>query len=704
MIPQSIQRRVTAERICVLTFDRPGSGANYFDPATVDQFGRELDFITSEPSLRGLVIAGAKPAVFIAGADLHFFAGRRPDSELRDYLEMGQSRIQRLANLPIPVVAAIHGACLGGGYELCLACGLRLASNARATKIGLPETTLGLLPAWGGTTRLPRLIGLEPALDLILTGKALDASHALAAGLVDELVAPEQLVETACQRILSGEFRKREHVPKPTPSPEAVRQIAQSRREAIERKTWGHNAAALKALEVAVAAVEGSLETSFARERDAFMELVRTESTQNRLRYFFLQDRARKTGRERAPLPPIKNLAVIGAGTMGSGIAFWASSRGLSVALGDVNEVARARGLARVAQLYDDGLRHGTFSAEEARAGRERVTAESDDAAVAGAELAIEAVVEDLAVKQNVFAHLDDVVPATALLATNTSALSVSEIAARTRRPERVVGLHFFNPVHRMPLVEVIAGRNTVPATLQRACRFVLQLGKLPVLVKDSPGFIVNRVLMPYLLEAVRLLAGGAPCEMIDEAMLDFGMAMGPLRVLDEIGLDVVLHIAETLERHVGQRAAPPAALRRLCEAGRLGRKTGAGLYRYDAGPGSTPVAAPEADVGISDTESRPAARLSREELQQRMLLLMVNEAARCLEEAVVAEPDDIDFALMAGAGFGTFRGGPLRYADSVGAGRLVDDLESLAEREGGRFAPCARLRAAAAHRQRFYA
>ncbi len=703
MAPQSIQRRVTGERICVLTFDRPGSKANYFDPATLEQFRRELDYVTSETSLRGLVIASAKPAIFIVGADLRFFAGKHSESELRGYLELGQSQILRLEDLPMPTVAAIHGACLGGGYELCLACSLRIASNARATRIGLPETTLGLLPAWGGTARLPRLIGLEAAMDLILAGKVLGASQALAARLVDELVTPERLLEAACQKILSGQATRTGHVPKPAPSLEALRQFAQSRREAVMRKTRGHNAAALKALDVAIAGVKGPPESSFAREREAFMKLVQAEPTQNRLRYFFLQERAKQTDGAPAALPPIKKLAIIGAGTMGASIAFWASSRGLSVALGDANAAAMARGMARVAQLYDEGARHGTFSAEEALAGKARVTAGNADTVLAAAELAIEAVVEDLAVKQSIFGHLDEVVPVTALLATNTSALSVSDIAAGTRRPERVVGLHFFNPVHRMPLVEVIAGRETAPATVQRARRFVLQLGKLPVLAKDSPGFIVNRVLMPYLLEAVRLVAGGARCEMIDGAMLDFGMAMGPLRVMDEIGLDVTLHIAEILLRHFGERNEPPAALRQLCSAGRLGRKTGVGFYRHDTGAGSGPVAALGVDPDLSITTGKQASSLSRDELQERMLLLMVNEAARCLEEAVVAEPDDIDFALMAGAGFGTFRGGPLRYADSVGAARLVENLESLAEREGGRFAPCARLRAAAAHRQRFY-
>jgi 3-hydroxyacyl-CoA dehydrogenase/enoyl-CoA hydratase/3-hydroxybutyryl-CoA epimerase len=693
---------VTKERICVLTFNRPGSAANFLDRPTLDEFRSELDFIARDSSLRGLVITSAKPSIFLAGADLAFFAGQRREEDLRAYLELGQTAINHLATLPIPKVAAIHGACLGGGYEVCLACNGRIASAARATKIGLPETTLGLLPAWGGTTRLPRLIGLKAALDLILTGKTLTAEQALAAGLVDKVVSPEKLEETARQRILSNQVRPARSADKPLLTTVPLEPIAQSQRDIILRKTRGHNSAMLKALDVAAASMD-SIDASLARERDAFMELIQSEPTQNRLRLFFLREHAKKADKNAAALPAIKRIGVLGAGTMGAGIAYWTSSRGLTVSLRDVDDAATTRGCERVTELYAEGARRGLFTPEEARAGRERITPETTDAAFAGADLIVEAVVESLEAKSEVFRRLDEIAAPTAILASNTSALSISEIAAATRRPERVLGLHFFNPVPQMSLVEIVAGRETDAVVLERARRFVQQIGKLPVLVKDSPGFVVNRVLMPYLMEAVRLLTTSASREEIDEAMLDFGMAMGPLRVIDEVGIDVTLHIVETLERHFGERDRPPQVLRDMLQAGRFGRKKGSGFFLYGAARPDAPKSAGSQLAPKLTVTDDSAAVLSRSALQERMVLLMINEAARCVEETVVSEPADLDLAMMEGAGFGPFLGGPLRYADTVGTQALVASMDSLAQHEGARFAPCDLLRGFARRGVRFY-
>jgi 3-hydroxyacyl-CoA dehydrogenase/enoyl-CoA hydratase/3-hydroxybutyryl-CoA epimerase len=700
---ERIHCRITEQRICVLTLDRPDSSANFFDKATLKEFGARLDFIEQEPSLRGLVITSAKPFVFIAGADLGLFSGASVEKDVRDYIETGQRYINRLASLRIPTVAAIHGAALGGGYEVCLACDWRIASESPATKIGLPETTWGLLPAWGGTLRLPRLIGFEPALEMILSGKTSSTEQARDVGLVDEVAEPQSVQEAAFKRILGEPLIGSRGSGQPLPSSEATVLILEPRRKAILDKTRGHNPALMKALEVIAAGVDDSPEVCLARERDALLELVKTESTQNLLRLFSLRERVRKAGRQSAGQLPAKRVAVIGAGTMGAGIAYVASSHGLSVTLRDVDTETTAKGLNRVARLYEESVNRRAISKEDARAGLERITAGLPDAPLDGTDVVIEAVAEILEVKLQLFRQLDQTTSSGAILATNTSALSISELAGATQKRQRVVGLHFFNPVNRMQLVEIIHGPQTAPETIQRAQRFAQQLGKLPVLVRDSPGFVVNRVLMPYLLEAVRLHATGTPCEDVDEAMLDFGMAMGPLRVIDEIGIDVVLQIAGTLERHFGERDRAPEALRQLRGSGRLGRKSGEGFFRYAATPKDQPKSIRVAESASIAAARGPARTNDRSALQDRMVLLMINEAARCIEEEVVREAADLDFAMITGAGFGAFLGGPLRYADSIGAQRLVERMEVLAAQADDYFSPGALLRKFGAEGRKFY-
>jgi 3-hydroxyacyl-CoA dehydrogenase/enoyl-CoA hydratase/3-hydroxybutyryl-CoA epimerase len=386
---------------------------------------------------------------------------------------------------------------------------------------------------------------------------------------------------------------------------------------------------------------------------------------------------------------------------MGAGIAYVASSYGLSVTLRDVDSATTAKGLKRVARLYEESVNRRTFSSDEARAGLGRIRAEPSGTSLDGADIIIEAVAEIQEVKLAVFRQLDQQAARGALLATNTSALSISELARATQWPERVIGLHFFNPVNRMQLVEIIHGPQTSLETIQRAQLFANQLGKLPVLVKDSPGFVVNRVLMPYLLEAVRLHAAGSPCGEVDEAMLHFGMAMGPLRVIDEIGIDVVLQIAGTLERHFGELDRAPEALRQLYQAGRLGRKTGDGFFTYEGGA-NVPSKAPAPARTISGSSTGEAVR-DPARLRDRMLFLMINEAARCVEEQVVSDPADVDFAMITGAGFGAFLGGPLRYADSIGAERLVERMEVFTAQAEEYFSPCDLLRKLGAEGRKLY-
>jgi 3-hydroxyacyl-CoA dehydrogenase/alkylation response protein AidB-like acyl-CoA dehydrogenase/enoyl-CoA hydratase/carnithine racemase len=698
---RTVRHFVRDDQICLLTFDRPGSAANIFDRRTLTELGQELDFIAGVAQIQGVVITSGKPSIFIAGADLNMMSENASLQEVRDLINLGQTVMNRLAALPIPTVAAIHGACVGGGYELCLACDYRVASSDRVTKIGLPETLLGLLPAWGGSTRLPRLIGLPGALDVILAGKTLQAKQALKRGMVDELAPAEYLVDVAARMVRRGKPRRSGR--RLVNNRLVASAIAARVRPQLLKKTRGHYPAVSKALEVATRGISRSIPESLALERDGIVQLVQTEACRNLIRVFFLQERAKKqtfAGASSTPsLPAITRTAVIGSGVMGAGIAQWLSARQLSVILKDVNTEQVAKGMAAIARIYQEGAKRHVFTAREVRDGLDRISPVSGPVPLGQCGLIIEAAVENLELKKKIFQGLDELAGDHTILATNTSALPISELAAGTRRPERVLGLHFFNPVHRMQLVEIVAARQTSPEVLQRALHFVRHIGKLPVVVKDSPGFLVNRILMPYLVEAGNLFEAGASLTNLDEAMLDFGMPMGPMCLLDEVGIDVARHVAQTLVAHYPDRMAIPESLNRMIQAGMLGRKTGRGFYLHRKGKPPQPHAEVASFIG-----NQAAGALSRKDLQERMVLLMVNESARCLEEQVVTDPADVDFAMIMGTGFAPFRGGPLRYADTVGVATLVATMDRLAASGSVHFAPCALLRSVAASGKGFYA
>ncbi|PAW86377.1 MAG: hypothetical protein B9S33_08145 [Pedosphaera sp. Tous-C6FEB] len=729
---KNVRREVSAEAIAVLTFDRPDSAANIFDRATLEELNAHLDAIERDSTLRGLVLTSAKPGIFIAGADLHSLS-TAPMNALRDIVEFGQRVFSRLAALPLPTAAAIHGAALGGGFEVCLACDFRFATPDKATKLGLPEVQLGILPAWGGSTRLPRLIGLPKALDLILAGKTVVAKQALKLGLVDDLVPHESLLAVALAKVAKAGRKPHRAVPlavKATNNVVAGNLISMLTQPKLFKKTRGHYPAVLKALEVVTLGVGRSEERALQLEADAICQLAQTEAAKNLIRLFFLQERAKKvtftdasrsgaavpaagspavvptaavTGRDAqltkaGGTPAPLHATVIGAGVMGGGIAQWLAARGVSVLLRDINADAVARGMAGVAKLFADGTKRRTFTPVEARAAMDRISPVVELPSLRRCDVIIEAAVEKMDLKKDIFHKLEQLAGPDTILATNTSALSVTELANCLCAPERVVGIHFFNPVHRMQLIEVIHTPRTDAEVVRRALRFVQQMGKLPVLVKDSPGFVVNRVLMPYLVEAARLFEAGAEVAELDEAMLDFGMPMGPLRLVDEVGTDVSLHVAETLASHYHRRMAVPEVLTKLVKGGHLGRKTGEGFYLHEG-----KEASPNEDASrfVKDDS---AANLDRTDLTLRMVLLMVNEAARCVEEGIVSGPEDVDFAMIMGAGFAPFRGGPLRHADTLGLANVVRAMNELVDDGETRFDPCALLKDLAAKEKGFYA
>lgn len=699
---QNIQRKIIDDAICVLTFDRVNSPMNIFDRATLLELDGHLGAIRADPKIKGLVICSEKNSVFIAGADLNALARLR-DEELRSLIELGQTVFNHLADLKIPTVAAIHGACVGGGYELCLACDYRVATRDRVTKIGLPEINLGILPAWGGSTRLPRLIGLPRALDVILGGKTPSAERALKMGMIDGIAPREYLLQAACRAV---RHRKPHRIfSRIVYSPPVNRVFAAVIAKLIEAKildrTRGLYPAVLKAREVVLrGAADWNRTASLTREADAVAELSKTDACRNLMSLFFLQERAKKLSHpEASKLPPqkISRTAVIGAGVMGASIAQWLSARGMRVVLRDVNAARVAGGMDRALKLYSEAFGRHQLSFLEARDGFDRISPVASEFPMKGVEIVIETAVEKMDLKKQIFAKLDAQAPPETILATNTSALSISEIASATKNPERVVGMHFFNPVHKMQLVEVVLGKQTRPDVAQRALRFAQQIGKLPVLVRDSPGFLVNRILLPYLVEAACLFESGATVESIDEAMLEFGMPMGPLRLIDEVGVDIAADVAATLAGKFSGRLRMPELLAKMGSEKLLGRKTGAGFYVYKNKGQTVNRRVEKLRGGNSPAVLRIA------ELQRRMTLLMVNEAARCLEEQVVASAADVDFGMVMGTGFAPFRGGPLAYADAVVIAKLVDNMKSLVQAAGPRYEPCALLCDMAATGKKFH-
>ena len=672
-----IRREIGDDRVCILTFDRPDSGANIFDAPTMSELSEHADAIERDNSLRGLILASAKKSIFIAGADLKTLLKQAPTGEMREFITEGQRVFNRIAALKIPTVAAIHGACAGGGYEITLACDWRIASDEPATRIGLPETTLGLIPAWGGSTRLPRLIGEGNAAEVILKGKLYSAADALKLGLVDDVAPREQLLDAARRKLAAGKRAAAKLSPAkgetPVPSdPKSAR---------------------ARAFGIITTGSANPIEESLRLEVDAIIDLGKTESTQNLIRNFFLAEKYKK-GSSKAQFPKVVHAAVIGAGVMGSGIAQWLSARGVTVILRDVDREFLDRGLANIEKTYNDAVKRGLMNEEKAKQGRSRIICSTAPMELRDVRFVIEAASEKMEIKREIFRELSMQAGPKTILATNTSALPVSALAECTISPDHVIGLHFFNPVSRMKLVEVVIAKETSDETKQQSLAFVRQVGKLPVVVRDSPGFLVNRVLFPYLLDSAALFESGVDLEKIDSALTKWGMPMGPLRLIDEIGIDVSIDIAATLEKAYGKRDRAPEILHRMREGRLLGRKSGAGFYKY-AGRDQSP------NESLGQWRRSKAANVEVD-LANRLMFLMVNEAARCIEEKVVESPEDADYGMILGTGFALDRGGPLRFAEHLGLKKIVDEMERLAQSDD-KFAPAEILKKHARDGSKFY-
>ncbi|HET6431471.1 3-hydroxyacyl-CoA dehydrogenase NAD-binding domain-containing protein [Dyella sp.] len=653
--------------IVTLTLDREGSSANAISRAVLDELGQIVERLAIEKPA-GVIIHSAKASGFAVGADIKEFVGYAAQGDVLQNIENGQRIYEQLARLPCPTVAAVHGACMGGGTELILACRQRIAADDESTRIGLPEVMLGIHPGWGGTARLPRLIGATDALPIMLTGRALSARRALALGLVDRTAPAAELLAEARALLRRPHSRPLSQRAKAWatnlwPVRQVLAPMVVKQTAAKVRKE--HYPAPFALIEVWRRG-GSSIRQRLQLEARSVARLAETATARNLIRIFLLQERLK--GQGAGVEHGIEHVHVVGAGVMGGDIAAWCAFKGFQVTLQDREMKYIQPALDRARQMYEKKLK----TPEKIAAALARLRADVEGKGVADADLAIEAIYENADAKKALYAGIEPQFQAEELLASNTSSIPLSELSTQLQHPERFLGLHFFNPVAQMPLVEVVRHDALDPAVERRALAFCKALGKLPVAVKGTPGFLVNRILMPYLLEALRLYSEGVPGPVLDKEAKKFGMPMGPIELADTVGLDVCASVGKELAPFLGLEL-PPGIDDKL-EAGKRGKKDGQGFYVWQDGKPQKPEVDPDYVV--------PA------DLIDRMILPMVNESVACLADGVVDDADLLDAGVIFGTGFAPFRGGPITYARSEGADLLKSRLERLARQYGERFAP----------------
>lgn len=660
------QMQIDESQIVWLGLDRNNSAVNTINDEVLDELNGLLHELSQNSDAKGLIIHSLKSKGFIAGADVNAFAHFGSPAQAVDFLRKGQAVFSYLEALKIPTVAMIDGFCIGGGLELALACNYRIATEDKDTRIGLPEVMLGIHPGWGGTVRLPRLIGGFHALsEVILTGASLSAARAKSLGLVDDVVPLRQLARAAVYYIDNTPPKHQPNVMQSLSNYSWIRTvIAKFMRYQVSKKARPEHYPAPFAVIDLWEKEAGFDERAYLKEADSVEKLItQGETATNLIRAFLLRERMKGFAKDSDF--KAQHVHVIGAGVMGGDIAAWCALRGLRVTLQDKSYAQIAPAVARAHQLFKKKLRKPRLI----QAAMDNLIADPEGHGIARADVIIEAVFENLSVKQAIMKQVEEGAKPEAIIATNTSSIPLDEISQVMTDPARLVGIHFFNPVSKMDLIEVVSSTKTTKKISQSACAFVNQIGRLPLPVSSSPGFLVNRVLMPYLMECVQLLGEGYSAEVIDEAALSFGMMMGPVELADTVGMDVCLAVAENLTAHFG--GSVPEKLRDMVKAGKLGRKSGEGFYRYNNGK---PV------------KKKVTPATANKEIAHRLILRMVNEAAACLREQVVADSDLLDAGMIFGTGFAPFRGGPMHYAKHFGFDKLNALFSRLETQYGGRF------------------
>ncbi|MGL5585577.1 MAG: fatty acid oxidation complex subunit alpha FadJ [Plesiomonas sp.] len=708
---------VRDDGIAVLTIDVPNESINTLKA----EFGQQIRAILqqlqqpsdpAQPTVKGLVLISGKPDSFIAGADINMLAACRNSSEAQQLSREGHAIMAELAGLPFTVVAAIHGACLGGGLELALACHARVCSLSDKTVLGLPEVQLGLLPGSGGTQRLPALVGVAKALDLMLSGRQVRAKQALKMGLVDDAVADTVLLDVAAVLALK---------PKPTRKHPNGKMgwlmdgnsigrniiLTQALKQTLN-KTRGNYPAPERIIDVVRIGQSEGFDAGLDAEARHFGELVMTPESAALRSIFFATTEMKKESGANAKARPLQQIGILGGGLMGGGIAFvTATKAGLPVRIKDVAETGINHALRYSFDLLNKRVKKRILLRSQMQKQMLMLSGGLDYTAYQHRDLVVEAVFEDLNLKQKMVQDIELHGKPETIFASNTSSLPIHQIAAHAQRPENVIGLHYFSPVDKMPLVEVIPHAGTSAETIATTVAFAKMQGKTPIVVADKAGFYVNRILAPYMNEAARCLLAGEAIEHIDAALLDFGFPVGPITLLDEVGIDVGAKIAPILERELGERFAAPEAFAALLGDDRKGRKNGRGFYLYNSKKKLYRLKGQEKKEPDNNVYKvlgvQPNSSLDPQALADRCVLMMLNEAARCLDEGIIRTPRDGDIGAIFGIGFPPFLGGPFRYMDRIGAAQLVQQLQEHAKRFGQRFEPCNALLQRAETNAKFY-
>ncbi|MBE4575145.1 multifunctional fatty acid oxidation complex subunit alpha [Vibrio navarrensis] len=694
--------KIDEQNIAWLAIDVPNEKMNTLQAAFADEMTEIFAQLKDSSGVKGLIVHSLKPDNFVAGADVRMLEACKSVAEAESLASQGQTLFQQLSDLPYPVVAAIHGPCLGGGLELALACDYRVCTDADATRLGLPEVQLGLLPGSGGTQRLPRLIGLLPSLDLILTGKQLRAQKAKKLGVVDACVPATILLDVAKQFIDKG---KRSTKQKVTTKEKILSGSSLGRKFVFEQaakktneKTRGNYPATVAILEVIQHGLEKGMKQGLELEAKRFGELVMSPESKALRSIFFATTEMKKEHGSDAKPGKVSMVGVLGGGLMGAGISHVSVAKAkVPVRIKDVSNDGVLNALKYNYKLFDKQRKRRILSKAQLQAKMLQLSGGTDFTSFNHLDVVIEAVFEDLALKQQMVADIEANAKAETIFATNTSSLPIHKIAEKAARPENIVGLHYFSPVEKMPLVEVIPHETTSQETIATVVALAKKQGKTPIVVKDKAGFYVNRILAPYMNEAAHILLANEPIDKVDTALLDFGFPVGPITLLDEVGVDIGAKIMPILVNELGERFRGPDVFDTLLNDGRKGRKSGKGFYTYKGKK-------KEVDKSVYKLlKLKPESKLSDNDIALRCVLPMLNEAVRCLDDGIIRSPRDGDIGAIFGIGFPPFLGGPFRYMDQFGLKELVEKMNQFAEKYGDRFAPCDGLLTRAGEGRRFY-